>query len=445
MLAGDEPLLRDVFIEGNRIVAVADEGPFTKDQASTVINAQGCLVMPGLINAHTHTPFTYYRSTSDNISAPSKDRPPSFPSGQDWRESLTPEDHHWASYLAIAEMIRSGTTAFVDMYHNMDQVAKAVVASGMRAALGWEVMSFRVDPDEWLPYDEEVGKRTLEESGKFAAEWNGAGDGRVSTLIAPHESGGTCAEPWLIRSAKLAEELGIGITIHVAESEWEVGICRERYDLTPVEVIARAGILDRHVVGAHSIYLTDEDIAILAQADYTAAACIGGYVKVANDHTPVPRLLDAGVSVALGTDSTQTNNNLNLWEEINLNATLHGYLERDASLISDELALRLATVGGATAMGMEDDLGTLEAGKLADIIILDLQKPHMKPTEGALLGNLAYSASGHEVRDVIVDGRVLMQDGVIVSFDEQEVLDQADKRVRNLRKAVGLPARYGRP
>ncbi len=264
------------------------------------------------------------------------------------------------------------------------------------------------------------------------------------TLIAPHETG-TCHEPWLSRSAQLAQELGLGITIHVAESKWELSFCREKYDLTPVEAIERAGILDRHVIGAHSIYLTDDDIATLAQADYTAAACIGGYIKVAHAHTQVPRLLDAGVDVALGTDSAETNNNLNLWDEIHLNATLHGYLERDASIVPDEMALRLATVGGAKALGMEKDLGTLEVGKLADIIIVDIQKPHMKPSEGVLMGNLAYSASGHEVRDVLVDGRLLMQDDAIVSFDEQEVLDQADKRVRDLREAVGLPERYERP
>jgi 5-methylthioadenosine/S-adenosylhomocysteine deaminase len=446
MVEGDIPRQADVVIEGGQIVSIRDsDGQGKLHPEATILNAEGCVVMPGLINAHTHTPFTFYRSTSDNVSAPHKERVPSFPPGKNWRENLSPQDHYWASYLAIAEMIRCGTTAFIDMYHDMDQVAKAVVDSGMRAALGWEIMSFRVDPDEWLPYDESVGKRTFEESAKFAAEWDGKGDGRVMALIAPHESGGTCAEPWLTRAAKLAEELDVGITVHVAESKWEVEICRERYDLTPVEVIERAGILGRHVVGAHSLYLTDSDIAILAQADYTAAACIGGYIKVAHDHTPVPRLLEAGVNVALGTDSAETNNNLNLWDEIHLNATLHGYLARDASIVSDELALRLATVGGAKALGMEHELGTLEVGKLADIITVDLQKPHMKPAEGVLLGNLAYSASGHEVRDVIVDGRILMRDWEIVSFNEQEVLEQADKRVRDLRAAAGLPERYHRP
>jgi 5-methylthioadenosine/S-adenosylhomocysteine deaminase len=445
MVQGDPPRPMDVFIEGKRIVAVGEEGPFSEAEASTVIDAQGCAVMPGLINAHTHTPFTFYRSTSDNLGRPEKDRPPSFPPGQNWRDHLTPEDHYWASYLAIAEMIRCGTTAFVDMYHDMDRVAEAVIDSGIRAALGWEIMSFRVDPDEWLPYDEAAGKRTFEESAKFASEWNGKGDGRVMTLMAPHESGGTCAEPWLSRSAKLAEELGIGITIHVAESEWEVEICRQRYDLTPVEVIAKAGILERNVVGAHSLHLTDGDIAILSQAHYSAAACIGAYTKLANVHTPVIRLLDGGVNVALGTDSAETNNNLNLWDEIYLNATLHGYTAKDASLISDELALRMATVGGAKALGMEDELGTLEPQKLADLIVIDLQKPHLKPSEGVLFGNLAYSASGHEVRDVLVNGRVLMREGRIVTFDEQEVLEMADTRVRALRQAVGLPERFTRP
>lgn len=445
MLEGDVPREMDVYVEGNRIVGVGGEPPFPEEQATVVIDGQGRVVMPGLINTHTHTPFTFYRSTSDDLPRPEENRPPAFPPGQNWRENLTPEDHFWASYLAMAEMIRSGTTTFVDMYHDMDRVAQAVIDSGMRAALGWEIMSFRVDPDEWLPYDESVGKRTFEESAKFAAEWNGKGDGRVMTLIAPHESGGTCAEPWLSRSARLAEELDIGVTIHVAESEWEVEICRERYDLTPVEVIERAGILERRVIGAHSLHLTDGDLDILAGAEFSAAACIGGYLKLANRITPVLRLRAAGVNVALGTDSAETNNNLNLWDEIHMNATVHGYLAQDASCITAEEALQMATVAGARALGMEGELGTLEVGKLADIITVDIQKPHMRPAEGVLLGNLVYSASGHEVQDVIVDGRILMRDREIISFDEGEVLARADQSVRKLREDVGLPARYHRP
>jgi 5-methylthioadenosine/S-adenosylhomocysteine deaminase len=311
--------------------------------------------------------------------------------------------------------------------------------------LGWEIYSFRNDPNEWLPYDEAVGRRTLEDSGQFAREWHGRGEGRVMALIAPHETG-TCHEPWLSRSAALARELKLPITIHVSEADWEVARCVENYGLRPVELLRETGILEHRVIGAHNLFLHDDDYQILAGAPaYTAAACLGAYMKLANPATPVAKLQQAGVRVALGTDSAQTNNNLNLWEEIHLVATLPAFLDSDPSLVPAETALRMATLDGACALGLENELGTLASGKLADIVVLDARRPHLRPLEGVLYGNLAYSATGHEVRDVLVNGRVLMKAGRIVAFDEQEVLDQADDAVRRLRHAVGLPDRYTRP
>lgn len=445
MVEGDIPHETDVYIDGDRIVAIGPAGaPFTPEEASTVIDAQGCVVMPGLINTHTHTPMTLMRSTWDDAGGPGPDQPSPLPPGQDWRGNLTPDDHYWATRLAIAEMIRSGTTTFVDMYRDMDRVAQAVIETGVRGALGWEILTFRNDPNEWLPYDEPTAQRTFEECGRFAAEWHGKGEGRVTALIAPHETS-TCHEPWLSRAARLAEEMGLDITIHVAEIQREVDFCRKKYGLTPVEVLRQAGILDHRVIGAHSLYLTDGDIAILSKANYTAASCIGAYIKMAGEITPVPKLMQAGVNVGLGTDSAVSNNNLNLWEEIHLTATLHGFVARDASLVPGDSALRMATVGGARALGLEHDLGTLEPGKKADLIVLDMQRPHLRPLEGALIGNLLYAAYGHEVRDVLVDGRVLMRGGKILTFDEVEVLRQADAIVRRLRKEVGLPERYERP
>jgi 5-methylthioadenosine/S-adenosylhomocysteine deaminase len=445
MVADEEPRRSDVFIQGNRIIAVGPSvPPFRLEDATTVIDARDCLLMPGLINAHTHTPMTLTRSTSDDAGPPSADGTLAFPMGKDWRGHLTPEDHYWSSRLAIAEMIRSGTTTFVDMYRDMDQVARAVIDTGVRGALGSEILTIRNDSKQWLPYDERTARRTFDECGRFAAEWRGKGEGRVMTLIAPHETS-TCHEPWLSRSARLAEEMKLGVTLHVAESRAEVDFCRDKYGLTPVEALRRAGILDHRVIGAHSLILTEADIAILAGVTYTAAACLGCYVKLAMDVTPAPRLLRAGVNVALGTDGAATNNNLNMWEEIQLNATLHGFIARDATIMPGDAAIRMATVGGARALGLEQDLGTLEAGKKADVIVLDLRKPHLCPDEGALIGNLSYSANGSEVRDVLVDGRALMLDTRIVAFDENEVLREVEAIVRRRRAAVGLPFQYRRP
>jgi 5-methylthioadenosine/S-adenosylhomocysteine deaminase len=444
MVAGEPARRADVFIEGGRIVGVGPaREPFSIDEAS-VIEASGCVVMPGLINAHTHTPMTVARGTMEGAGFPGPDSKPSMPPGQDWRGRLTADDHEVAARLAIAEMIRSGTTTFVDMYRDMDRVARAVVDSGMRAALGWEIITFRNDPGQWLPYDEKTARRTFEESGRFASDWHGRGDGRISAWIAPHETS-TCHQPWLSRAVELATQLDLGIVLHVAESTREVDFCQAEYGASPIELLSRIGALERRVIGAHSIYLSDSDIQILSRSRFSAAACLGCYLKLATDITPVPRLLAAGVNVALGTDSGATNNNLNIWDEIHLNATLHGFQDRDPTLVPGDTALRLATVGGAIALGLEQELGTIEPGKRADIIVVEIDAPHLTPAEGALVANLTHSATGHEVRDVLVDGRVLMRQRRIVSFDEGAVLEAARAMVRRRRSVVGLPQRYEQP
>ena len=445
MLPNAEPRVSDIFIEGDRILAVdPDVPPFGSREATQVVDARGCLVMPGLINAHTHTPMTLTRSTADDAGFPRPGDAPTFPPGKDWRGRLTAEDHYWSSRLAIAEMIRGGTTTFVDMYHDMDRVAQAVADTGIRAALGSEIVTFRNDAREWLPYDERTARRTFEACGQFAADWNGKGDGRITALVAPHETA-TCHEPWLSRCARLAGEMNLGITIHVAESAWEVGVCQDRYGLTPVQTLERTGILEHRVLGAHSLILTDHDIEILAGARYSAVACLGCYLKLAMGVTPVPRLLRAGVNVALGTDGAATNNNLNMWDEIHLNATLHGFLAQDPTMIPGDSALRMATVGGARALGLEKELGVIAPGWKADLIVLDLGRAHLAPREGALIGNLTYSANGSEVRDVLVDGRAIMLDQRMVAFDETEVLREAEAIVRRRRASVGLPHQYRRP
>lgn len=445
MVDGQPAELGDLFIEDDRIVSVLGRGnPFPIGQADHVLEAGNCVVMPGLINTHTHSPMTIMRSTMDGLGFPGPDSPSIFPPDQDWRGGVAREDLAVSTRLAQIEMIRSGTTTFVDMYHDMDLVAEAVIESGLRAALGSEIHDFRNDPDEWLPFDEEIARQTFERGAEFASTWNGRGDGRVRTLIAPHETS-TCREPWLSRAAALAGELGLDISIHVAESPREFDYCREQYGMTPVEVMRKAGILDHRVIGAHSVHLTDEDIRILGIVDYTAASCLQSYLKLSTDITPVPKMLEAGINVGLGTDSTLTNNNLNLWDEIFLTASLHGFLAKDPGIITPLDALNMATVNGAKALGLEAELGTLEVGKKADVIILDTSHAHLHPLEGVLVNNLVYAAYGSEVRDVLVDGRFLMRDGEILTLDEGEIVSQVGERVRRLRENVNLPERFERP
>jgi 5-methylthioadenosine/S-adenosylhomocysteine deaminase len=295
-----------------------------------------------------------------------------------------------------------------------------------------------------MPDDEPTARKTFEECAQFARDWHGKGGGRVMALIAPTGTW-TVREPWMSRSAELASELGLGITVHVAESEMDIQFCRERYGLTPVEFLEKTGILSHRVIGAHSILLTPGDIQILSRSNYTAASCLGCYIKLCTSVTPIKDLLAAGVPVSIGTDGAQTNNNLNLWEEIHLMATLPGFLAGDAGLITKDQVLQMATRMGAHALGLENEIGTLEPGKKADLIVVDMQQPQLHPLEGVLIGALLHSASGHEVRDVWVDGHAVMRNNRILTLDEEEIMKQADSRVRRLRAEVGLPVHYSRP
>jgi 5-methylthioadenosine/S-adenosylhomocysteine deaminase len=423
----------DIYIEGDTIVGIGQTGrSFPATEAERVINGRGKIALPGFINAHTHTPMTILRGVNDGRGSPRADD--WIPPERDWTAHLTPEDHYWSSFLAIAEMIRSGTTTFVDMYRDMDRVGQAVIDSGIRAALGWEILTFINDETRWLAYDEATAKRTFEESARFAADWNGRADGRITTLIAPHETF-TCREPWLSRAARLAEELGLGITMHLAEWQTEIDYCRERYGKTPVEVVRDAGILDRHVIAAHCLFLSESDMDVLGGRSFHAVACPQSHLKLGTRTTPVPGLLARGINVALGTDSAATNNNLDMIEEMRLAVFVHAFLTGNAAAIPGDTSLRLMTVNGARALNREHDLGTLEVGKKADIVLLDTSGPHMHPFNN-ILSNIIYSAGAGDVQTVLVDGRILMEDRRIVAFDEAEVIRQADRCVARRRAEV---------
>ena len=441
-MAPENPIFetRRIYIQDDRIVGMGEDGiTFPIQAADHVLDAKNCIVLPGLINAHTHTPMTIMRSIREDLGSFLKPGSRSMlPRGQDWTMNLQPEDHYLSSLLAIAEMLRCGTTTFVDMYREMDRVAEAVVESGIRACLGWEIFSVRRDPERWLPYDEDVGRQTYEQSGRFASQWNGRGDGRIRTLIAPHETG-TCHEPWLSNAGRLAGELGVELTLHLAESENEVLFCRERYNHTPAELLQEAGILEHHVLAAHCTYLSQSDIDLLGKKRFHAVICPQSYLKLANPMPPIQAMRTGDINLALGTDSAITNNNLDLWEEIRCVSLMQKYLSGDPAALPGLTALQMATAGAAAAINLKQEVGTIEVGKKADIIILSTDKPHWHPLEGVLPGNLMYASHSSDVRSVLVDGRILMEDWEIKTFDEGEVIRRIQERIGSLRREVGLP------
>lgn len=412
----EEVVQTDIGITDDRITFV---GPAPKDfLADEVIDASDCLVMPGLVNAHTHSAMTLFRNLADDLLF------------WDWlegtilpmEEHLEADDVYQGARLAIAEMIRSGVTTFADMYFYMDQVARAVDESGIRANLSIGLTGKGATDEE-----------KIEEAGRLHADFDGQAQGRIRIDLAPHAPY-SCDDDFLKKIIAKAKALPASIHIHLSESRKEVEDSLKAYQQTPIERMASLGLFEGDVYAAHCVHLTDQDIQILAQKKVSVVNNPGSNFKIANGFAPVKKLLSAGVNVALATDGAASNNNLNMFEEMSLAALVNKAVEEDARLLPAYKALEMATINGARALGLEDEIGTLEAGKKADLILVDLSKPHFHPRFN-LIAPLVYAAQAADVKTVLCNGQVLMAEGELVTLDEKEVLAAADQAAMRLKKA----------
>jgi 5-methylthioadenosine/S-adenosylhomocysteine deaminase len=375
--------------------------------------------MPGLINTHTHAAMTLLRSYADDLPL------------MEWLENkIWPVEAHldeqavyWGTMLAGVEMLRSGTTCFADMYLFMEGSAKAVSELGMRAALAPGLFSFMPDPNAML-----------EDARDFCARWNNAAEGRITTMIAPH-SAYTCDADYIRRIYGTAVELGIPVHTHLSESKQEVDDSYREHGVSPVRYLADLGLVGGHPLHvAHCVHIGQEDIQILASGDVSVAHNPQCNMKLGNGIAPVPDLLQAGVNVAVATDGVASNNNLNLWEEMRLAAFLQKGHHGDTTLMPAADALSLGTSRAAQALRIQERVGTLEAGKQADMIFLDLNQPQFQPQYDVTAG-LIYSAYGSEVRRVLVGGRELVRDGHMLTVDENKVYRRAAEEARRLLSA----------
>ena len=406
--AGRQP----VGIDGGLIEFVGDspEG-FTPDET---IDASRCVVMPGLVNAHTHSAMTLLRNLADDCAFDEW----LFGKVIPFENKLTDEDVRRGAELAAAEMLLSGTTAFADMYIHAERTAEVVMETGMRANLSRGPITSAA----------RGGGQTVDERAcsDFIKKWGGGGSGRIIACVEIHSA--FLYDPDAIaEAALLAKRLGVGIHIHISESHKEQRTIREKYGATPTELCERLGVFEVPVIAAHCVHVSDGDISILASKGVSAVHNPTSNLKLANGVAPVGKLLKAGVNVALGTDSCCSNNNLNMFEELHLAATLHKGVSGDAEILSAEECVKLATVNGARALGF-DDLGRLEPGQKADLIIIDADAPHLCPL-GDAYAAIAYSAQASDVRDVVVDGKVLVRNRELKTVD----LERAMRHARRLR------------
>nr|WP_277999057.1 amidohydrolase [Moorella sulfitireducens] len=401
-----------IAIDGDSLYYVGPaEGLPAGWQADTIIAAGDKVALPGLVNAHTHVAMTLLRSYADDLPLKQWLEEKIWPR----EDRLTREDIYWGTRLALLEMIRSGTTTFADMYFQMDAVAEAVVEAGLRACLSQGLIGFQ---------DGDGGR--LATGVSLVKEWQGAGEGRITTMLGPHAPY-TCPPEYLTKVAGTAAGLGVGLHIHLAETKGEVAEIQERYGATPVALVNELGLFDLPVLAAHCVHLTAADISILAEKKVGVAHCPESNLKLASGVAPVAAMLAAGVNVAIGTDGAASNNNLDMVAEMRTCALLAKGISGDPTAVPARQALVMATLNGARALGLEKEIGTLEAGKKADLILLNKYRPHLMPPHN-VEANLVYAANGSDVDTVIVNGKILMAGGEVKNLDVDEIYAQVMKR-----------------
>lgn len=413
MKEDEAPFRGDILIAGDTIRQI---GPGLAAEADETIEGQGMVAMPGLINAHQHTPMSLLRGFSDDLKL------------MDWLErkmlpaeaNMTPEDIYWGCKLSMAEMIKSGTTAFADMYIHMDEIAAAVEEAGMRASLS-----------RGLVFLQDDGGQRLQEALGLVERWHGKAEGRITTMLAPHAPY-TCPPEPLKRVVKLAEEMNLPIHIHLAETQEEVVSIRDKYDETPAQYLYNAGLFDRtHVLLAHGVHLTRRDIGLLRGMRGGVAHNPVSNLKLGCGIAPVVEMMQQGITVGLGTDGAGSAATVDMFEEIKAAAWLQKLDYGDPTKLPAAQALRMATRESAALLNIDREVGTLEAGKRADLILVDMNKPHLQPVHH-VESLLAYSAGGADVDTTIVNGKILMRRRQLLTMDEEELLRQAAVRAKRI-------------
>jgi len=383
------------------------------------ISGRRKLAMPGLVNAHTHSAMTLMRNAADDLPLHKWLFERIFPI----EDKLTDEDVYWGTLLGVAEMIKSGTTAFADMYLHMDAAAKAVAETGARVNLSRSPLEFHSNGGL-------KAIDTFDDFRRYHKEWNGREDGKIKVYVEVHSTYLFDIES-LKRAAELAKETKTGIHIHLLETEKERKESFEKYGKSPVEICLETGIFDVPVIGAHLVHIDKKDIELLKSAGVNAVHNPTSNLKLGSGISPVHSMLEAGINVAIGTDGTASNNNLNMLEEMHLAALINKGYVMNPELVTAKQAFIMATANGAKAIGFGDETGIIRKGMKADIILLDIDKPHLCPLNNPYSA-IVYSACGSDVDTVIVDGTVLMENRKLTTIDEERVMYEANMRSKRL-------------
>lgn len=411
----DKIMETSIYIEGDSICGIGEEPDgFIQEK---VIDGKNKLVIPGLINCHTHSYMSFMRNAADDLSF------------MDWlfgtidplEQQMTDEDAYWGANLAILEMMKSGTTCFNDMQMNIHQTTRAVKESGMRAVISRGLVGSGND---------EAGQSRLRQA--YEERDAAKGCDRLTFRLAPHAPY-TCDDAFLKIVAGEAKKENMGIHVHLSESVSEIEQIQEKYGCTPIALAEKCGIFDVPAIAAHCVQVTDEDIEILKRKKVSVVTNPASNMKLGNGFAPIAKLLEAGVNVCLGTDGAASNNCLNMFHELSLLTLIHKGTAKSPQCVSAKEGFRIATMNGAKALGLEKEIGSIEVGKKADLAILDLNTPSLTPRNNLIAG-LSYSANGSEVDTVIINGKITMENRKVLTMDEALVYE----KIQGIIERMGL-------
>jgi 5-methylthioadenosine/S-adenosylhomocysteine deaminase len=425
---GARTILRDgsVAVRADAIVAVGPRAEIESRYSSAqTIDARGRLVLPGFINGHTHVPMTLFRGLHDDVTL------------QDWlykyifpaeAKNVNEEFVRWGTRLAAAEQIRAGVTTFADMYYFEDAVAEETKAAGMRGVLGETFIDFPVP-------DNKSNAEMLAYTEKFLKRWQG--DALIHAAPAPH-SIYTCSRKTIQDAAELARKYHAPLLMHVSEMKKEWEDSEKANGMSPVQYLEKIGVLGPELVAAHCIFVDEADRRLLAERGVGCVHNPSSNMMIASGVSPVAEMRAAGIAVGLGTDGPAgSNNDLDLMEEIDLAAKLAKITKMNPLALNAKAVVEMATIDGARALHMEKEIGSLEAGKKADVILISLQEPNAVPMYD-VYAQIAYSLKGSDVETVVIGGRVVMRERKLLTVDEAAVLEKAREYGKSVRVSLGM-------
>jgi 5-methylthioadenosine/S-adenosylhomocysteine deaminase len=400
-----------VAVADHKIAALGDVAQMGNYHAGEIIDAQGKLIMPGLVNAHNHMPMSLFRGLADDLPLEQWLQEHIFPAEAKF---INPQSVRLGARLSIAEMLLSGTTTCCDGYFLASDIADTVLQSGLRSVLGQGVIDF---PAPGVPDPRE----NIAVAADFVRHWS-----HRSPLISPSifcHAAYTCSPETLQAAKGAASALGVLFQIHVAETQFEANQCRQTHGCSPVRQLAQLGLLDQQTLLVHGVWVDESDIDVIAHSEAKVIHCPESNMKLASGVSPVPQMIDRGVVVALGTDGCASNNDLDLFGEMDMAAKLHKAHRLEPAVMGAKTVVRMATMDGARALGLDDTIGSLEVGKQADLIMIDINQPHLVPMYHPE-SHLVYAVKGRDVQDVMIAGQWVVRDRRILTLDLDSILDQ---------------------